>query len=295
MKYMSNMFYIYIAIITINIFINFILLLLGVDTVSFTSLSSNLEIGGESKLILNITEGKEDLALLQTPQSQSEEVYTKSIESNKTLDSVDEVEGNQDDKSKGKYININPLKDIHKRLLSVDKSHFPSHFQKNSLPKIPEDLPVYGKKLVYFKPSSLLQNRNLPEMSIEIPQSRSIGKLPELHKAINGADEAVKLYDSQFIKFNKVLFNIKNGTEEFYPNEAKPLMETYIDLVTKLSNQQKVMANQAMNQLHKLDPNFSRDLYIVKNSDGTPGTDTLGVTKIDNTGDVKGPLSTPKN
>jgi hypothetical protein len=35
------------------------------------------------------------------------------------------------------------------------------------------------------------------------------------------------------------LSGIKNGTgtEEFYPNEAKPLMETYVDLVTKLSNQ----------------------------------------------------------
>ena len=90
--------------------------------------------------------------------------------------------------------------------------------------------------------------------------------LTELHKAIDGADEAVKLYDSQFIKFNKVLSGIKNGTEKFYPNEAKPLMETYVDLVAKLSNQQKVMANEAINQLHKLDFKFSRDLYNVDNS-----------------------------
>lgn len=255
-----------------------IFLLLGVETGSFTNFTSNMEICGESKLILKITESKKDLDLLQTPQ----EVYTKSIESNKTLDLVDEVEGNQNDKSKGKE-DINPLKDIHKRLLSADKSHFPSHFQKNSLPKIPEDLPVYGKNLVYFKPSSLLQNRNLPEMSIEIPKSSSIGKFTELHEAIKGADEAVKLYDSQFIKFNKVISNINNGTEEFYSNEAKPLMEIYVDLVTKLSNQQKIMANQAIIQLHKLDSNFSRDLYIVKNSEDTPRTDTLGVTKIDNT------------
>jgi len=277
MKYISNMFYIYLMIITINVFIN-LLRLLGVETGSFTSLISNMEILGESKFILKITEGKENLDLLQTLH----EVDTKIIESNKNLDSVDNVEGNQYDKSKGK--NLNPLKDIHKRLLSADKSHFPSHFQKNSLPKISEDLPVYGNNLVYFKPSSLLQTRNLPEMSIEIPKSTSIGKVAELHKALNGADEAVKLYDSQFIKFNKVLFNIKNGTEEFYSNEAKPLMETYVDLVTKLSNQQKVMANEVIDQLHKVDSNFSRDLYIVKNSEGTPDTDTLGGSKIDNTG-----------
>lgn len=292
MKYMSNMFYIYITIITINIFINMIFLLLGVETgsfTSFTSFTSNMEIGGESKLILKITEGKEDLDLLQTP----EEVYTKSIESNKTLDSVDEVEGNKSDKSKGK--DINPLKDIHKRLLSADKSHFPSHFQKNSLPEISENLPAYGKNLVYFKPSSLLQNRNLPEMSIEIPKSSSIGKFTELHEAIKGADEAVKLYDSQFIKFNKVISNINNGTEEFYSNEAKPLMEIYVDLVTKLSNQQKIMANQAIIQLHKLDSNFSRDLYLLKNSEDTPGTETLGVTKIDNTQNVKGSGSIDKD
>ena len=142
-----------------------------------------------------------------------------------------------------------------------------------------------------FKPSSLLQARNLPEMSIEIPKSTSIGKLTELHKAIDGADEAVKLYDSQFIKFNKVLSGLQNGTEEFYPDEAKPLMETYVDLVTKLSHQQKVMANEAIDQLHKLDSNFSRGLYPVGNSGGVgsgtgivpgtvPGTGTGTATVI---------------
>jgi hypothetical protein len=164
------------------------------------------------------------------------------------------------------------LNNIHKRLLFADKSHIPSHFQKSTI--FTQDVPVYGNKLVTFKPSSLLQNRNIPEMCIEIPKSTSMGKLTELNKAIDGADEAVKLYDSQFVKFNKVLSGIKNGTEEFYPNEAKPLMETYVDLVTKLSNQQKDMANEAIKQLHKLDFNFSRDLYNVDNNGGAAGTGT---------------------
>jgi len=253
MKYVTQMFYIYLAIIVINTFINIILS--GVVEMDiFTSLNSgnsSMEIG-DDKIILKINPGKINSDLMQ------EEVETKVIETNKKIDSVDVV-GNKKDECKVK--NLNPLKDIHKRLLLADKSHIPSHFQKNCLPKISEDVPVYGNKLVTFKPSSLLQARNLPEMSIEIPKSTSIGKLTELHKAIDGADEAVKLYDSQFIKFNKVLSGLKNGTEEFYPDEAKPLMETYVDLVTKLSHQQKVMANEAIDQLHKLDSNFSRGLY----------------------------------
>jgi hypothetical protein len=209
MKYAARMFYIYLAIIVINTFINIILL--GVVEMDiFTSLNSgnSMEIG-DDKIILKINPGKINSDLVQ------EEVETKVIETNKKIDSVD-VDGNKKDECKVK--NLNPLKDIHKRLLLADKSHIPSHFQKNCLPKISEDVPVYGNKLVTFKPSSLLQARNLPEMSIEIPKSTSIGKLTELHKAIDGADEAVKLYDSQFIKFNDVLSGIQDGTEKFTQN-----------------------------------------------------------------------------
>jgi len=267
MKYGIKMFYIYLAIIVIKAILNIILIgWVDPDTLNIisSSSSSSIEIGND-KIILKI--GQEgNLDLVQT----QEEAETKAIESN---NKIDLSSSNKEDKCKVKSPNSSSfLKDIHKRLLSADKSHFPSHFQKNCLPKISEDVPVYGNKLVTFKPSSLLQDRNLPEMSIEIPKSTSMGKLTELHKAIDGADEAVKLYDSQFIKFNKVLSGIKNGTEEFYPNEAKPLMETYVDLVTKLSHQQKVMANEAISQLHKLDSKFSRDLYPVDNSGGAVST-----------------------
>ena len=251
-KYTANIFYIYLGIIVINTIIN--LILLAIDS-QITLISSSIM--ENDKVLLKIDPGKVNSDLVvQTPQSIS------SLESNDKLDSVVNVDGNKENKCIGK----NPLNDIHKRLLFADKSHIPSHFQKNTL--FSQDVPVYGNKLVTFKPSSLLQNRNIPEMYIEIPKSTSIGKLTELNKAIDGADEAVKLYDSQFVKFNKVLSGILNGTEEFYPNEAKPLMETYVDLVTKLSNQQKDMANEAIKELHKLDSNFSRDLYPVDNSGG---------------------------
>jgi len=267
-KYATNMVYIYLGIIAINTFVNIIFLgVFEVDT--FHNLFSNnsvTEIGNE-KILLQIDHGKANPDLIQTQQ----EAVSNDLKSPNEIASVYE------DKDESKVKNLNPLKDLHNRLLFADKSHFPSYFQKDCIPKISENAPIYGNKLVTFKPSSLLQDRNLPEMSIEIPKNTSIGKLTELHKAIDGADEAVKLYDSQFIKFNEVLSNIKNGTEKFYPNEAKPLMETYVDLVTKLSNQQKVMANEAITQLNQLDSRFSRELYLVNSSRGTSEAGTVSV------------------
>jgi len=273
MKYTGYMLYIYLSILVFNIFINIIFFgVVELNNIISISNDSGMEISNY-KIILKISQENSDLV--------QQSVETQAIETNKA-DSVDL--GNNKDECKGK--NLNFLQELHKRILFADKSHFPSHFQKNVLPKISEDVPAYGNKLVTFKPSSLLQNRNLPEMSIELPKiaSTNMGKLTELHKAIDGADDAVKLYDSQFIKFNKVLSGISNGTEKFYPNEAKPLMETYVDLVVKLSDQQKVMANEAISQLHKLDPKFSRSLYPVDNSGGL----YTGVASVTKSGDASG-------
>ncbi|KAK4232696.1 hypothetical protein C8A03DRAFT_20061 [Achaetomium macrosporum] len=264
-KYANNLIYIYLGIITINAFVNIILLGLFEAEVLNNIIDNNITEMGNKKIILQIDHGKENVNLIQQEKVVSDVLENK----------IASVDGNKDG---CKVKNLNPLQEIHKRLLFADKSHFPSYFQKNSLPMVSENVPVYGNKLVNFKPSSLLQSRNLPEMYIEIPKNTSIGKLTELHKAIDGADEAIKLYDSQFIKFNEVLSGIQNGTEKFYPNEAKPLMETYVDLVTKLSHQQKVMANEAINQLRQLDPRFSRELYPVDNSGNTLKALSVSVT-----------------
>lgn len=40
-----------------------------------------------------------------------------------------------------------------------------------------------------------------------------MGKFTELNKAIDGADEAVKLYDSQFGKFNKRKYSLISQME----------------------------------------------------------------------------------
>ena len=102
MKYAARMFYIYLAIIVINTFINIILF--GVVEMDiFTSLNSSnssMEIG-DDKIILKINPGKINSDLVQ------EEVETKVIETNKKIDSVD-VDGNKKDESKVK--NLNPLK-----------------------------------------------------------------------------------------------------------------------------------------------------------------------------------------
>lgn len=272
-KHAANIFYIYLGIILIHAIINLILLIvLGIDS-TMALITNSMEVG-DGRIILKIDQGNVNSDLVEHSQENANPDGGKGYvaESNNTLDSV----VNREDKCIER--NKNPLNDIHKRFLSADKSHIPSHFQKNGLP---QNVPVYGNKLVIFKPSSLLQDRNLPQMLIEIPQSRSMGKLTELHKALEGADEAVKLYDSQFVKFNKVLSGIQNGTEEFYPNEARPLMETYVDLVLKLSNQQKDMANEAIKQLSKLDSSFSRDYYSVQNNSGVlSGRGTGGGTGI---------------
>src|SRR5690349_3900044 len=102
-KYATNLVYIYIGVITINALINIILL--GVfETDTFNSLihSNAMEIGN-NKIILQIDQGKENTNLVQ-----QEEVV---LESKNKVASVD---GNKDESKEVK--NLNPLKDIHKRL-----------------------------------------------------------------------------------------------------------------------------------------------------------------------------------
>jgi len=272
-RYPLYMVYIYLGILIINTLVNIIFLgIVDIDNITslFNGTKNSCPNIDEPIIIFKISPDNSDLV--------QGDIKTMDIESNKKIDSVDaniNINDNKDE-CKGKIRKRTFLDDIHRYILCTDSYHFPSYIQKNDLPKVSEVVPAYGDKLVTFKPSSLLHNRNLPEMSIEIPKNTSMGmgKLTELHKAIDGADEAVKLYDSQFIKFNKVLCGIKNGTEEFYPNDAKPLMETYVDLVAKLSDQQKIMANEAITQLQKLDSKFSRGLYQVEHSGVGPVTGT---------------------
>lgn len=277
-KYSVYIIYVYLGIILINALVNIIYL--GLIDLDFLNSLIN---SAANNSIFDTKDYKSILKMFQ--DTELAEDGPIDIESSKKVASVND----NDNKYEGNGNKSTFLDIINRRILSTNSCYFPSHFQKNGLPAQVQDVPIYGNKLVTFKPSSLLQNRNLPPMSIEIPKDTSMvmSKLTELHKAIDGADEAVKLYDTQFIKFNKVLSDIKNGTEEFYPDDAKPLMETYVDLVAKLSNQQKVMANEAITQLNKLDSKFSRDLYPVGHSHHGSGTSTpTGTSIVSVTGSV---------
>lgn len=155
--------------------------------------------------------------------------------------------------------NTNPLNIAYEGLLSADKAYYPSHLQNSDLFPCGEKVPVYGNKLVRFKPSSLLQNRNLPEMSIDIPKSPILDKVTELRKIAEDANTNAKFYELQREKFLKIIANIDNGTEKFYPKEAKRLFVIYVDLTKDLSRQERFRIREAIGQLHKLDTKLARD------------------------------------
>lgn len=152
--------------------------------------------------------------------------------------------------------NSNPLNLAYEGLLSADKANYPGHLKNTDLPK---EVPVYGNKLVRFKPSYLLQNRNLPEMSIDIPKSPILDKVTELRKIAEDANTNAKFYELQREKFLKIIANIDNGTEKFYPKEAKRLFVIYVDLTKDLSRQERFRIHEAIGQLHKLDTKLARD------------------------------------
>lgn len=245
MKCASNMFYVYLGIIVMNILVN---CGLGeTDIINGLTNSTSNNMIYDSKLILKISPNNSDLV----------EGEINTIESNNQIDSVD---GNENE-------NKSFLEDITEKFFKDYRIHFPSYFQTDGLPRVSEDAPVYGNKLVTFKSSSILQNRNLPQMSIEIPITQSMGKATELQNAIAGAGQAEKLYGTQFIQFQKVISGINNGTEVFYPDKAKSLMEQYVELTAHLSSLNKEMGKEAANQLKNLDPKIYRG-FVEKNNVG---------------------------
>lgn len=154
--------------------------------------------------------------------------------------------------------NSNPLNIPYEGLLSADKAYYPSHLQNSDLFAC-EKVPVYGNKLVKFKPSSLLQNRNLPEMSIDIPKSPILDKATELRKVVEDAKTNAKFYELQREKFIKIIEDIDNGTEKFYPKQARRLFVNYVDLTKGLSSQERFRVHEAIGQLRKLDTKFAHD------------------------------------
>jgi hypothetical protein len=177
--------------------------------------------------------------------------------------------------SKDKSSNSNPtkddnikvstkFKDMHKTLLATDKSSFPNDLQSSkTLPKISDNVPSYGQKLVFHKPSHLLEDRNLPSMSIGQTLSEnqssgsSLGKINEMKKVLKIVEENIELYNSQIEKFKETLSRIDKGTEQFYPNESKHLFNSYLKTIPSLVQEQTKAADQLIADIKKLDPSFN--------------------------------------
>ena len=169
------------------------------------------------------------------------------------------------------------LDKLHKKLFySNNKNYNPSQFKVNTLPSS-KNVPSYGKNLTYHKPSHLLERRNLPNMSISTGDRLSITALSvstdnnfvivppisALMEFLNSADTSVKLYEGQLIKFQDNVSCINNGTEPFYPKEAKPLLESYIKVIPELIIEQKTLANNLIDEIQKKDPSFNRSKYDI--------------------------------
>src|SRR6516225_2183594 len=157
-KHPIYMVYIYLGIIVMNMLVNIIfLVIVDIDIITsliYSTINSFMDIN-EPIIILKIS--PDNLDLVQG------DIKDIDIESNQKIGSVDldvNVNNNKNE-FKIKIRKRTFLDDIHKYILARDSYHYPSYIQNNSLPKISEDVPLYGNKLVTFKPSSLLHNRNL--------------------------------------------------------------------------------------------------------------------------------------
>jgi len=165
-------------------------------------------------------------------------------------------------------IKSNFLKKIHKELLSSDRSHLPIEYKAKTSVLISKDAPSYGKNLVYTKPSLLLEHRDLPSMTIEKPNagiSGDLDKILKLKRFLKGVDVSVQLYTEQQVKFTNTVSCIEKGTEPFYPDEAKPLLDSYIKAIPALLQEQQKVANKIIEEIHKIDPSFVRNSYIIDN------------------------------
>jgi hypothetical protein len=76
------------------------------------------------------------------------------------------------------------------------------------------------------KKFSLSEKRNF-KSTIEIPKASEFN----LEKQIKNIDSEYKLYDDQEKKFKKIVIDITNNKEKFYPNNSKSLFENYVDVV----------------------------------------------------------------
>lgn len=85
----------------------------------------------------------------------------------------------------------------------------------------------------------------------------------ELNRFLKGVDVSVQLYTEQQVKFTNTVSCIEKGIEPFYPDEAKSLLDSYIKAIPDLLQEQQKIAKKIIEKIHKIDPSFIRNFYII--------------------------------
>jgi len=100
----------------------------------------------------------------------------------------------------------------------------------------------------------LLSRRGLPPMSVNMPSGGNLNSGPatQVRSFIESANESIKLYEEQGIKFRKHLNDIKNGSEQWYDPKSTSLWKEYIKVVDVLKGQQVDLREEAIKELNRL-------------------------------------------
>lgn len=107
------------------------------------------------------------------------------------------------------------------------------------------------------KSSDLLSRRGLPPMSVDMPSGGNLNSGPatQVKNFIESANESIKLYEVQGIKFRKHISDIKNGSELWYDPQSTSLWKEYIKVVDVLKEQQRGLREEAIKELQRLSTN----------------------------------------
>ena len=152
----------------------------------------------------------------------------------------------------------NPLNHVYE---FASKSSKPREVEK-AIPELPKSVPKYPGKTVESVPNNLLEKRGLSPMTIEMPSNTSNPTpLKRINSLLEDVDKSIELYDNQAIKFRKHIADINNNTELWYDSKSKELFKEYLKVVDILKCQQKLLGNQAIDELKKLDPNTKHKYY----------------------------------
>lgn len=150
----------------------------------------------------------------------------------------------------------------------TSSNYYPSQFQPMSFHSKVESLPssspsqfqpmsFYSK--VELLPSSSPSTLNIPPVNRTLPPLNlpSVNStLPPLHEQLASILEQLNSYELQWIKFSNIIWNIENGTENFYPPESISEFETNLKVIECLVENLRSSADNLIAQQQAIDPNY---------------------------------------